>query len=415
MKKNFIFVLSLLAIAFNAQAQIASYVPLNGLKAWYPFSSNISDQSGAGNNLTGSINYVTDRFGVANSAISDFTPTSPLTCTAPNFIFGYDSAFTTSVWVDFYGLSGSGGLILKHGITTALASDFVWYMSGAAGGNPSFAASVTTPWTSDTYPFGLPMNDWLQLVAVYDTGVMKLYMNSQLVATQSLAASSSATTHQLPFWIGYDQWDNTVMDSINIDDIGVWNRALADCEISKLYFSTTTLITNVLTNDTVLVGGSAHYSITDTGGTASYEWQQSSTGTGFSDLIDGGAYSGTTTKNLNISPVNPLMNNYQYRCIRNSDPCSDTSNVAKLIVNTTDVSSVNLKNQVSIFPNPTQNKITINSSASINTIVINDVLGKKVFEGHNESKAIDIDVSGFAPGIYIVKVNGTYTNKFLRR
>ncbi len=413
MKKLITTTLSILAIAMSARAQVAAYVPTNGLKAWYPFNATTNDQSGMGNHLTGSVNYVADRFGVAGTAISGFTQSAPLSCGAPNFIFGYDSAFTTAVWVNFYGASGTGGLIMKHGITTALASDFVWHMAGTAGGNPTFATSVTSPWTFDTYSSALPMNSWQHLVAVYNIGAMKLYLNGVLVATQTLAASPSATSNQQPFWIGYDQWNNTVMDSTTLDDIGVWNRALADCEIAKLYFSTTTLITSASANDTVLAGGTAHYSIADTGGSATYQWQQDA-GTGFTNLTNSGPYSGVTTKNLSISPVTPAMHNYQYRCLRNGAPCSDTSAAARLVVNTVGISNIDGKNRVEIYPNPAQDQITVSTATPLTSLTIFDIVGQKALQLHDLSTTIDIDISRLTAGVYFIKADGTFAGKFLK-
>lgn len=50
-------------------AQVPSYVPLNGLVAYFPFSGNANDSSGNGNN--GTVNGAildNDRNGIANSA-----------------------------------------------------------------------------------------------------------------------------------------------------------------------------------------------------------------------------------------------------------------------------------------------------------------------------------------------------------
>jgi hypothetical protein len=54
-----------------AYAQVPSYVPSNGLVAYYPFNGNANDASGNGNN--GTVNGATltsDRFGNVNKAIN---------------------------------------------------------------------------------------------------------------------------------------------------------------------------------------------------------------------------------------------------------------------------------------------------------------------------------------------------------
>ena len=67
--KNLLFVLLVLSVTVNAQ--VPSYVPTNGLVAYYPFNGNANDASGNGNN--GTVNgatLTTDRFGDVGKAYS---------------------------------------------------------------------------------------------------------------------------------------------------------------------------------------------------------------------------------------------------------------------------------------------------------------------------------------------------------
>ena len=67
-----LFLLASVIFSLNAFSQIPSYVPSNGLVAWYPFNGNANDESGNGYNgaNTGSTNSIlsTDRFGNINSS-----------------------------------------------------------------------------------------------------------------------------------------------------------------------------------------------------------------------------------------------------------------------------------------------------------------------------------------------------------
>lgn len=87
-------------------------------------------------------------------------------------------------------------------------------------------------------------------------------------------------------------------------------------------------------NQAVLAGGNPILTVTSTGDT--FQWQVSTNGGGiFTDISDGGIYSGSQTNNLSINPVNITMNGYQYRVIiSNSDyACGNTtSNIAELAV-----------------------------------------------------------------------------------
>ena len=51
--------LAFLAWAVTASAQVPSYVPTDGLVAWYPFNDNASDESGSGHD--GTVEGVVDR------------------------------------------------------------------------------------------------------------------------------------------------------------------------------------------------------------------------------------------------------------------------------------------------------------------------------------------------------------------
>ena len=69
MKKVLIVFSLMIFFKLNLNAQIPSYVPSNGLKAWYPFSGNANDLSG--NNFNGNVagaQLSTDRNGNTNAA-----------------------------------------------------------------------------------------------------------------------------------------------------------------------------------------------------------------------------------------------------------------------------------------------------------------------------------------------------------
>ena len=77
MNKLSLFLLCLFStIQIFAQNNIPSYVPTNGLVAWYPFNGNANDESGSGNNGTVyGATLTTDRFG--NSGKAYFFNTIP--------------------------------------------------------------------------------------------------------------------------------------------------------------------------------------------------------------------------------------------------------------------------------------------------------------------------------------------------
>lgn len=85
-------------------------------------------------------------------------------------------------------------------------------------------------------------------------------------------------------------------------------------------------------NRTVLDGNNTTFAVTATNA-ASYQWQVN-TGSGFSNITNGGIYSGATTPTLSITGATSTLNGYQYRVvITGNSPCTGaTSNAATLTV-----------------------------------------------------------------------------------
>ncbi len=85
-------------------------------------------------------------------------------------------------------------------------------------------------------------------------------------------------------------------------------------------------------NDVTCETENASFSVTATGVSLSYQWQEDS-GSGFADMANGGIVSGATTSTLNLTGVPFANNNYKYRCrITESNLCPVNSNQATLTV-----------------------------------------------------------------------------------
>jgi hypothetical protein len=84
------------------------------------------------------------------------------------------------------------------------------------------------------------------------------------------------------------------------------------------------------TNKSVCFNGNTSFSIAATGA-SSYQWQENS-GSGFTNITNGGIYSGATTSVLSLTGVN-FPSGYLYRCIAvGTGTCQTTSNSATLTV-----------------------------------------------------------------------------------
>jgi len=109
---------------------------------------------------------------------------------------------------------------------------------------------------------------------------------------------------------------------------------------------------------------------------------------------------GTTTITWTITDING-----------NTNTCSFDIQVDEYL----NVSTVNNSSNISIYPNPAHNKITIESNEAINSIKILDITGKTVLTPHQGFKTLDnVDISTLQNGVYFIKINNTKTIKIIK-
>ena len=72
-------------------------------------------------------------------------------------------------------------------------------------------------------------------------------------------------------------------------------------------------------------------------------------------------------------------------------------------------------NSVSIYPNPTASKWTIESSRVINTLTLFNLLGQKVLDQTVNDTKVNIDASNLKTGVYTLKVNKNTIKRVIKR
>jgi hypothetical protein len=217
-------------------AQVPSYVPSNGLVAWYPFNGNANDESGNGNNgINNGATLTIDRNGNANKAFA-FNGTSNYIDVSDNNTLDLVSTFTISGWynttatsANLYTLvgksrdnSGGTGYVLAYGIPSSTLS-LNW--------GPNIVLNI---------PSTIYSSGWHFMVGTSDGSNIKIYMDSVMIQSMSTSPSLINSTSSLN--IGRE---NSILGRYflgKLDDIGIWNRALTQTEITKLYSSNTTSI-----------------------------------------------------------------------------------------------------------------------------------------------------------------------------
>jgi hypothetical protein len=212
-------------------AQVPSYVPANGLVGWWPFNGNANDESGNGNNgIVNGATLTSDRNGVANAAYS-FSGSSiqiPLTQLMVEM-----PARTISIW--FNSTTGQTGGRLFEATNVSWGSGMynqdmidLWYQKSNQAYN---AVGYTIP----------NQNTWNNLVFICDSinQSVKVYLNGNIIHNSTPVSNpGSPNTYINQFLkIGLGLANEAFVGYI--DDIGIWNRALTQQEITNLYTSST--------------------------------------------------------------------------------------------------------------------------------------------------------------------------------
>jgi hypothetical protein len=249
MKKHLLFFA--LLFVYIGNAQVPSYVPTNGLVGYWPFSGNANDASSNGNNGTVYGAALTnDRFGNPNSAYT-FNGSSDYidlysTTNILNTINGL-LQFSVSYWA--FIPTNSAGCIWGHwsnnsggvGINCGLKSSFVNGVGFSASNYSGCCEFVQTSFTA--------FNAWSHVVVVFDStqllnsDIIKTYVNGQIISYSSGGIANTPLGNGTSLFIGRRNIDfNNFGDYFlgSVDEIGIWNRALTQAEITTLYTTLST-------------------------------------------------------------------------------------------------------------------------------------------------------------------------------
>jgi hypothetical protein len=405
MKKQIYFTMlaACLCVLTNAQTVIPSYVPTNGLVGWWPFNGNAIDESI--NTNDGTVNGATltaDRFGSANSAYS-FNGVNnridlPLNLSG-SLINATEYSFSGFI-KDF--TNGTGGLFSNWKATAGNPCGILIGLSGnkLGGGTDGGQSVVTTNTISNT--------NWVHVAVIFngnligDLNRMKLYINGTQVPGISATGTSNIVSGNLgntstntAFGAWMSQFGWTGYFSGKLDDIGIWNRALTECEVKKLYTSGSFSVSSSVSN-TICVGQSLNLSAA---GANSYTWS-----------------TGATSQSISVSPtvstVYTVSTTYSAGCT-DSRTFNVTVNVCTGL-NETEFAT----NSVCIFPNPAKEQlnISLNNIALIGkNYTITNALGQVMATGVFNKQTMELTIQQFSSGLYQLNIDGLQENyKFIK-
>jgi hypothetical protein len=436
-KKN----LLMTAVAFIGFATITiaqpvpSYVPTTGLVGWWPFNGNANDESG--NNYNGTVNgasLTSDRYGYGNKAY--FFNHSDEIVTNFNVINGSQTR-TISFW-------------MKNQHSSKTISP-IWY-----GGDPNQAVQgaafnvifnrneqsdpcncwpttyegigITADWIYSLKSTVVGGNQWHHWIVLLENlgdnfNQIKYFKDGSLVNSTILFDYNGNGINTVnTINLGTLKFGKSTGLSSNpdkaptefLDDIGVWNRALNQQEITALYNGCQLSVNSQPASQLINFNSNAQFSVGSSDPNATYQWQ-TDLGVGYQNLNNVGQYSGTTNDTLTVSNVTMSNNNQPFRCIISSGACTDTSNVAILSVNNNvGINEFTQDNLFSVYPNPAQHVINVKVDAKLlgSIYTVYDNTGKLVLSGKINSENTVIELGNLSGGIYLFSVGENLKQTF---
>ena len=214
-------------------------VPQQDLVVYYPFNGNADDQGGSSQHgtLHGACAFTTDRFGVANAALSLSSATPGAVRVKSALLPTGSVARTVSVWIK----PNYGNLPIFDSFTTAgdIVSFGPWstngnglYLSAKLEYGTNFVPVAVIPNAAGAYIYAAKPADmsWHHLALTFNGSLAILYVDGKQSAIKALAINTPGDellvgrTHG-----GYSPYDGA------IDDLRIYGRVLSGADINALY------------------------------------------------------------------------------------------------------------------------------------------------------------------------------------
>jgi hypothetical protein len=417
---------------FTMQSQVPSYVPTNGLVGWWPFNGNANDESGNGNHGTvfGAA-LTTDRDGNLNSAFSFDGVNDWINVNNSNSL-NPPSQITISAWINTYAYNiSSASMVVNKG----------WDQ-----GNGHYDILVLTSTKKSRFVIGrdlyvesnsiINLNQWTFITVSINNLTMKIYVNGILENTVLQSNNNSFGTNTDPLYIGKHDYNNApYYFKGKIDDIGIWNRALTQSEITALYQATipVTASASTISNVTCFNGINGSATVAPNGGTPpyTYSWntspvQTTQTATG----LKAGVYTVTVTdskgsittasttvtqpsaitnviastltnvgcfggNNGSVTVTNPSGGTPPYTYLWNTSPAQVTQTASNLVAGTYVVTVTDSKGCIA-----TSTATVTQPAQPLSNVIASTVTNVGCFGGNNGSVTVSNPTGGTPPYTY---------------
>ncbi len=397
---------------------VPNYASLDALEAWWSFEGNATDLSSNGHDgAVQNVSFVNDFSGNSNSSAYFYgTSDSYIQVNhSPNLNFtggdDYSIAFRIRP-LDNPDNGAHSGILTKWNenqhttsypyriATTDLGngtSELVWVNYSAETGIQNILSTVI-------------INDrYVHIAYVVRGNTVQLYKNGYFESELEFAHLNYSNTQDI--LIGKRSTGNNRRYSGNLDELGIWSRALSECEVRSL----ATQDSSFTSGFDVVVTNSENFQVTNTFHTAdSYQWYACS-GSSVSPI--------TGAINSNFSPQSN-QDYYGVEVFFSDINCSHfvgcfSAGTLSVEENIGDVQNA-IKTEIILYPNPADDFITLDFVSPPSTTDFRYFIytnsGALVQEGTLHESSNSLEVVHFNPGVYFIHVPGMQKQiKFIKR
>ena len=307
--KKLVLTLLLGVTTLTAFAQVPSYVPTSGLVGYWPFNGNANDESGNGNN--GTVNgatLTTDRNGIINNCYS--FNNNDIKVDIKNNQFLNDFSISGWIYLDENSKSSSYPTFITEENNYITLQYAIW---------PSGAAPIFNMYFLDNYNIGgqqvedghvqspSNFNQWHFFVLNNKNKINTLYIDGILKVNSNSASNIQGKGNGTFLRFGKAQETTANVKFIGkIDDIGIYNRALTQQEITALYTGCTSLTATITPQSTTTFCQNGSVVLNASTGTGyTYEWYKNGT------IINGSttsSYTANQTGSYTLKVINGSCN-----------------------------------------------------------------------------------------------------------
>ncbi|HEV2210049.1 MAG TPA: LamG-like jellyroll fold domain-containing protein [Verrucomicrobiae bacterium] len=220
---------------------------LVGTVGWWPFDRNAADVFGGHDGLFfGDVSFDGGPGEVNQAYWGDGVATRMIVPRCPQLDLGLGRGFTVEGWINPANVTNSAPLVEWNDTgTTNLGIQF-WLNGGftATSGPGSLSLRV---WDTNSQPYSLETGanavtngGWQHVAVTFDgaSGAARLYIDGQLTSVGVLTAGVGTLRTSGDVYFGYHPPtlpNNFVSYQGGLDEFGIYERALSDCEVAAIY------------------------------------------------------------------------------------------------------------------------------------------------------------------------------------